>query len=233
MARANGRRGRRWTQAEDRTLLAEWSEVGPRRLRELLGGRTWAGIVARARKLGLHVGRMQGWETLREAAARTGMEGITLRRLLARHRVEPVRSRTRQREETRLRFYRPEDIDAAVERDVREMEIPCAAARRRGVAVEVLYRWLREDGALPPRRPAARAHHYVPSATIDAVLARHGWRPGGESIRAAARRHGMSPEALRRRVVAAGIELRTVDKGERLYLDPRAVDAAVAAYEGA
>jgi transposase-like protein len=217
----------RWTEQEDRTLLAEWSEVSVKTLRKKIPGRSWAGIVARAHKLGLHVGRMQGWETLRQAAARVGMPDITLARLLRRNGVAGTLCRTTNDDRTRRFYYDPEAVDAAVARDVCEMEIPGAAARQRGIALVVMSKWLREAGVLAAPRPGDKRHKRVPTTVIEAVLSAHGWQPGGESIRAAARRHGISPERMRRRLVSAGIAIETPVHGGRVYLSPSAVDAAV------
>jgi hypothetical protein len=70
------RGGSAWTDEETRLLVARWSEVGQRTLLDALPGRSWVAIHARAQALGLPT-IPQGWETLRTAAQRCGLDRET------------------------------------------------------------------------------------------------------------------------------------------------------------
>jgi len=73
--------GSRWSDADLRLLAARWSLVGQRTLLRTFPGRSWQAIFERARILGLP-SIPQGFETLKSAAIRCGIDGTTARRII-------------------------------------------------------------------------------------------------------------------------------------------------------
>ena len=101
-----------------------------------------------------------------------------------------------------------DDITAAMEREVLSTEVIHAAAVARGLYSGSLWRWLSEEGVLPARVPAGkRRHTRLPTATIDAVVAKR--RPDGYGTRAeVATMLGVSPNTITRWLKNAGVATR-------------------------
>lgn len=167
---------RPWTPAEDARLRRLWT--GTESLAQIARrlGRTRIGIYERSRVLGLRTGAAPGHELLTAAAARTGYEVGTLRRILSLAGVHLHRARvvdeTRQRRRPHW-YVEPFDCDEAVAAWHRT-ETMGGAARRRGIAPETLRRWLHEAGVLDGayRTGSGRTSHYrVESDVVDRVVA--------------------------------------------------------------
>jgi len=84
--------GHEWSQQEVRTLRAEWGELGVKRLRMKLPGRTWAAIADKAQRLKLPSPN-QGLISINEATRETGINDVRLLRILAERGVQVYRRR--------------------------------------------------------------------------------------------------------------------------------------------
>lgn len=219
--------GKRWTEAEDRKLLALWGERSQRAVRAALPGRSWYAIVDRAKSHGCAIGAagMQGYETVTAATVRTGYDRRALLRILTAHEVSFVHHRT-SHEGSHILFVEVDAVDAAIAAEFRDFECIDDGARRHGLPRWLLLRWLRAAGEVPPAAPGRRPKNRVTPEATDRVVRDRGWLPGGESIADAARRHGMGGNAMQRLLSRAGL-VRVRGRGLRAYVDPAAVDDLV------
>ena len=220
----------RWTPREDRILLRGWRQLPPRALRAKLPGRSWCSIRHRAGKvLGLKGGAPQGYVSLQRAAVLLGYSDAGfVRRLAARHNVairlhpcpNEVRAKTCQR-----RCVEWDAIRDALTREMTSTESVAGAARARGISSVSLWRWLHDEGALPPLPKGAkhRGTAHVETSVIDRVVAAR--RPVGESIRATAERLGLDRRTLSTWLRKAGVHL---GRGVRVGVPPEAVAQVIA-----
>jgi phage antirepressor YoqD-like protein len=199
----------RWTSRDDALLRELWGHAPIGDIATRLG-RPEIGVYHRAAHiLHLCVGAPQGLELLSHAAARTGYDCTSLRRVLRAAGVEvhrPSRSRIGARGR---RFVDTYDVDRAVEAWLATEDVH-VAARRHGQLGETVRRWLLDaiaSGAkdIPPPPRRSRFRWRVPSAVIDRVVAE---RTACESVRAAAKRVGVDQATLSGWLVAAGVARR-------------------------
>ncbi len=216
-------RRRKWTSFELATLTLRWSDPGVTLAilsREF--GRPQLGIYWKAHELGLRRGVPDGFVSIAAACRRCGVDRVVLRRILERAKVPTFRTLSRPgapRQAFRQRYVDPDKAAAAVAAWT-QTEVVEAAARDRGLGGDVLRRLLRIAGYAQPRR---KAYWRIPTATIDAVIAA---RP--EHVRAAAKRHGLTPVTLSGWLVEAGVMV----KGSRRGLPSAVMDRVVAQRRG-
>jgi hypothetical protein len=172
----------RWSAAEDGLLRDMWGHfpIGA------IAAATAHSVLAtykRAAAMSLGRGCPVGFEYLQAAADRAGYSASQLRRILRWAGVPLHRAMVRRPEVPGAKhFVDPALVDNAVA-DWHKTETPAVAAKRYGVAGNGLRRRLREAHAsglaMPrdPAKPGGRRHWRVPSETIDAIAAQHGWRP--------------------------------------------------------
>lgn len=229
---------KKWTDAEDATLVREWGEVCPRVLMGKLPGRSWAAIRQRAAKvLGLETGVPQGSVSIEEAARRLGYEsGSFVLRLAARTGVT-IRKHPRPRDTgprvAGRRIVEWDSIRDAFTTEQRETESVAGAARTRGLCNIRLWRWLRAAGVLPELQPGAakRGAMHLPSEVIDAVVAAR--RPASvprELLSVAAVRLSLRPATLSRWLRLEGVRL---GKGNKDGVPTEMIDRVVAAHRRA
>lgn len=164
-------RRRRWTADDDNRLRKLWNgELSVEEIAQRLG-RTDAATYYRANDLGLPVGCPEGWETVRQAAVRTGYHPDQLRHILRAFQatIRPTLSKPCSRKGAQGRYtwmiVSPREVDAVIAA-WHESEPVAAAARRLGVSGEVLTNRLRRLGLEKPSpgtggRPKARRHWRV------------------------------------------------------------------------
>jgi hypothetical protein len=168
MRRLGIKKRRRWTRADESTLLLMWGKPIGRIAKEL--DRTVITVYWRAQKLGLGLGCPNGYEYLSEAARRCGYCTGQLRRILSYARV-PLRRAMTRRDSTRdTHIVEPELVDRAVAKWL-ETEPLEAAARRHGMRGEQLERILRASGTALPPKPGRKRHWRVPSVKVDMAVA--------------------------------------------------------------
>jgi hypothetical protein len=171
----------RWTDQQDSVLRDMWG-VCP--IRDILVAvpHTTAAIHRRASRLGIGQGCPVGYEYVQVAARRSGFGAAHLRRILKWAGVTVHRAMVRHPDDVRCprHYVDPRLVDNAVA-DWLQTETPAVAAKRYGLGERRLRVWLREAAAAGvemPRDPArGRCRWWIPSATIDAVVAARGWRP--------------------------------------------------------
>lgn len=216
----------RWTESEDAIIRNNWGYHPLSRIAKLVG-RSAVSVYWRAKQIGLRPGCPNGFEYFAHAAERTGYTRTQLRAILDAAGVQLKRSVCRPDcKSTRPhRFVDPLDVDDAVAK-WHALELAEAAARRLNLKPRTLRRWLREAraaGVEMPAEPERQAHWWrIPTATIDSVVAE---RRRHETVAEAARRHGVSVDALKNWLTAAGVQRR----GGRWWLVlPEVADAVVA-----
>lgn len=214
---------RQWPADAVARLRALWPVATAAEVCAAFPGATWGAIRTHAGRIGLPLGTagMEGLETISHAAARTGYDAGTLRRLLARQGVALTPQRC-PNPRGRREFVEPAAVDGAVALELAEFETVAGAAHRLGIEPCTLRAWLREAGEHAPTRAARRR---IPVATIDRVVRARGYFAGGESIQAASRRVGIDQRALAGMLAAHGLV--PSKRGARMYLDPAAVDRIV------
>ena len=186
-----------WTARDDEALRLNWGDHDLGTLSRMLG-RTQYAIYWRAGALGLARGCPDGYEYLACSATRTGYDVPQLRRILkwAGVGIRVALSRKDRPSTRRFHFVDPLDVDDAVAAWCKTEYIG-SATRRHGLGAETLLRWLRAAQAagveMPPEPPGKRTHWRVPSDVIDRVVAE---RRSSETVKEAARRHGMDPVKL-------------------------------------
>lgn len=192
--------GSHWTLAEDNILRTEWGDTAKRTLREKLPGRTWNAIGIRAKRLGLP-SQSQGATFIVAMSKRFGCGPAMLLKVLDLagvqvRKIEGVNSELRDRGKfvgtgasrkarmaklpprTRKRgtWRRTDEEQAEMAwRAWCDLEVVNAAALRRGLIGETLYRWLYKSGALV--KTGSRAHKVLPSALIDFAVRTRGRVP--------------------------------------------------------
>lgn len=217
-----------WTPEEDDRLRLLWEGLSPPHVvaREL--GRSKGAVIQRATHLGLGRGVPQGYESIAQAAARTGLCEPTLRRVLlwaGVRRRRTMSSGPRAMPRGSHTCVDPFDVDEAVARWL-ATETVTAAAKRRGLRAITLTAWLREAKVIPEPSRGSRRAHRVPSEEIDRVIQeRRERRARLRSVRSEAQRVGVSVSAL----LTWLREERVPRVGKRPWLvDPAVVDRIVA-----
>jgi hypothetical protein len=177
----------RWSLDADRNLRDVWGHV---RMVEAVAstGHTRVAVYKRAAQLGLGCGCPVGYEYLTSSARRVGVAPAMLRRILNWAGVAAHRALVHATGAASYRhhYVDPALVNAAVA-DWLKTETPADAARRYGTYPQKVRAWLRAaKGAgvempLDPSGPGGRREWRIPSETIDAVVARHGWRPIGKA----------------------------------------------------
>lgn len=222
-ARRTRRGARHWSAPELHALRSSWGESA-RTLRAAVravgDGRTWCAIVRKAQSLGLPSGTPQGYVSMREAARRTGYPCTTLKRILSAAGVamqrHPCRALRRRHVEGGWWVVEWDCVLEAVE-SVLSTETVASAARARGIPVPTLRTWLLAAGVYTP---AARGKPVrLPSTEIDQVVEARGYAPEGLSVRAIARRAGLDPKVISRRLARAEAEGARPGRGRRAYLN--------------
>jgi hypothetical protein len=221
-----------WTKTDDAHLRDLWGDFGLKTVAKRLG-RTPGSVYWRAAKIGLARGVPDGMESIRDAAERTGYAPIQVHQIVAWATAAGVFRSTRGFEVIRrtmslpsrgrsyhFHFVDPVDLDEAIDAwnatETRE-----SAARRRGISAEALENALRSFGQDVPAKPGEKRHWRIRTEVIDAALAARARR---ETLKAAAKRLGMSRETLARRIRAAAVP-GAVGRPWRML--PADVDAAV------
>lgn len=170
------KRRRRWTTVDDTKLRRLWD--GEQTLRQIANAldRTPITTYWRAQKLGLPLGCPEGWESLTDAAKRTGYGPGQLRRILAAFGVEPSKRVTRilplrgkRREALRWTIVWPADVDAAVEAWC-ECDTLEGHARRREISTEALRSRLAAVGIERPVDLPRKHHWRLSEAEVDRAL---------------------------------------------------------------
>ena len=215
----------RWTAAEDERLRRVWGDLKREVLRRL-PGRTWLGIVRRARNLGLKTGVPEGFELILTAAKRAGYQYATMLRILRWAGVE-IRRHWRQTKPVKRGLYRKpestrraahwhiveiEDTDEAVAR-WHKTETIFGAARARDVPKMTLTAWLREAGLLTAKNRFASTYR-IQTADIDRVIRERRATRELPTIAVHARERKMNPDTLRRWLRASGVKAPTKKKAE-------------------
>jgi hypothetical protein len=225
-----------WTARELELLRFMWGEKSLAWVAGRLG-RSQFGAYEKAKQLGLPA-IPQGYETFTEACRRTGYEGAQLRQILAwsRTALTPAFAIPKGPRKYRHHMIEISDVDAAVAEWLKTETVQ-SAGKRHAVCGATIIKRLKEAGILPVKSPATRAprgtgkraqatHWRVESSVVDGVMARH-WEASRatETLRAAARRHGVRPTTLGGWLRAAGVE----HSGYHWRsLDPAVVDRVVA-----
>lgn len=218
---------RHWTPDDDARLRLLWEGLSPPHAvaREL--GRTKTAVLIRASHLGLERGVPSGFESMKQAALRTGLCEPTLRNVLRWAGVRRRRTMSRGPAATKRYSHTcvdPFDVDQAVARWVAS-ETVNAAAKRRGLNAMTLATWLREAKVIEAL-PGRRSPHRLSSEVIDRVVReRTENRAGLRSVRSEAKRAGVSLSAL-----LSWLKEEQVPRvGQRPWLvDPAVVDRIVA-----
>lgn len=196
----------KWTTRDDRLLRNFWGDFTVKEIANRFG-RTEVAVCFRAKRLGLKLGRPQGWAFMSSEARRIGITAATLRKLLQQHGARivptwnvPMKARGRGLREGRPMLVDPYDVDLAVEKYLGE-ETLNAAAIRRGTSAETLRSRLKDIGVVPPK--SLKRNHFwrIPTADIDRALAEHAQKRAThdslyENLKEAAARSGVSREAL-------------------------------------
>lgn len=225
MRRHDGQPKRRWTPVDDKRMQLLWGTVSLKQLAQVLG-RTVQTTYWRARVLGLPCGVPDGCEYLHSAAKRTGYTTGQLRRILGAERVRIAR--TISRPPSRARSYHyvdPIDVDDAVARWLSKEDVE-PAARERGLCGDTLRKLLVADGQVPPKR-RRRARWRVSTDVIDRVVAEwRATRAGHLSVRQHAKRVGLNPVTLARRLRRAAV-LGPKAPGHTVMLPADIVDLAL------
>lgn len=191
-----------WTAAEDRKLSMLWGELPLAKVAKEMS-RTPLSCYQRAKIIGLKRGVLEGMESVRAAAKRTGFDWATLVRILRAHGVRPQRTMSL---DTKKGLFRrvavdPMDVDEAIEA-WNATELVTQAAQRRDLDHDTLGRWLEASGIEMPPRPGKFRHWRVPTEIIDRVVAQ---RRGRETVTAAARRLGIDRFLLSKMLKTAGV----------------------------
>jgi Zn-dependent peptidase ImmA (M78 family) len=196
----------KWTSRDDRLLRNFWGDLTVRDIANRFG-RTEVAVCFRAKRLGLKLGRPQGWAFLSSEAKRIGITSDTLRKLLVQSGARivptwniPMKARGRGLREGRPMLVDPYDVDLATEKYLDE-ETLNAAAIRRGTSAETLRKRLKAIGVVPPKSLQKYSFWRIPSADIDRALAEHAQTKAShdalyENLKEAAARSGVSREAL-------------------------------------
>lgn len=104
-----------WTSAQDEYLLLHWQIDRPKKLARALHPHTWGGILLRAWRMKLPRGVPNGYETMTQAARRTGYTAREVRAALAAHSPNRMFSTYGDaRPVGRHRYAEPDAIDAAL-----------------------------------------------------------------------------------------------------------------------
>lgn len=187
----------KWHPAEDTALRADWGSVGWRKLRDTIRAarakalgveltavplRSRRAVSRRADDLGLPQGVPQGLVTIAEACRVLGYAHHQLVAVLARHGVamtyHPTAHQSQHKKTTtrykRSTLWRVVELDEAREAVLAEQgyETARGAARARGIDPQRLYKILQREGVIEVGRPR-RTHFRIPSAVIDAAIAKH------------------------------------------------------------
>lgn len=214
------RRRKRWTTAEDRKLRLLWGLAALDVIASELG-RTPLGVYDRARSIGLPCGVPEGGEYMCHAAERCGVKLPTLRNILrwarsrgmvaaeARTLSQPGRRRAHHH-----RWVEPEEADEAVALWSRS-ETVNQAAKRHGLAMMRLKRWLVAYGMQPPAR--TRVPWRILPEEADAAVA---WRARTETLTRGALRVGVPRHELAAWLREAGLRPRGREwRVERAVID--------------
>lgn len=241
-------RGRtHWTPEEDRVIRAEWGELGRRGFECKLPRRTWHAILCRAVALG-YSSIPQGWERVSTAARALGFERTALLRIVAwfnamidaglhdgervlirLHTTTHGSSHERDRYGTRRhRLVQRDEAERAVTLWMRA-ETAVGAGERLGVAGCTLAGWCRDLGFVMPAVPSGDHTRLLPEH-FDRAAAANGYAAGGQPVATHARRLGMDPSTLLRRLARAGLhEVKGVaGRGKARWYTVAQVDAALA-----
>lgn len=107
---------KRWTRAEDMTIINGWGELSQRAMMENVPSRTWPAIRARARVLRLPFGIPQGFESVTKAAKRSGFSPSQIRKILKDAKVmitKRISCKTYCKSH-KMYYVDPVEVDAAV-----------------------------------------------------------------------------------------------------------------------
>lgn len=171
-----------WTREELCLLRNEWQELTPRTLAAKLKRHTWAAIRERASRLRLGPSKPQGFESLHQASRRTNYSRLTLRRILDAHGIESRSpyAKVHAHGKTVVRYYDPDDVDAAIAAELR-LESITYAATRFGMSRYKLMGWLAADGVIEAdARKRLCVGARLDPAAVNAVCAKHGRVPQQE-----------------------------------------------------
>lgn len=167
---------RPWTETDKRMLGWLWENCDLPAICKRLG-RSAGSVWGMADKLGLRLGRPNGYESVASAAERCGVARTTIERIVRwyglaprRAYVAPDKKRTRMGLRTHLALD-PTKVDEAVTAWC-ECEPLATAARARGIDRQVLPRMLRERG-IALERYGTRGWRRIPSALADELAAEY------------------------------------------------------------
>lgn len=171
-----------WNAVEDRKL-AVWWESGLRL--DAIAKKmdcTKTAVYHRARQIGLRLGCPDGFEYVTQAAKRTGFHGDTLLRILDAADVQQHTSLSAPWMKDwggnyRWRYVDPIEVDEAVAAWMASEPVT-TAARRHGIADQVLRRWLRKEGVIGGASKQGKPHQRVRSEVVDRVVAERRARSG-------------------------------------------------------
>ena len=149
--------GKKWSAAEDTRLTALWSDTLSIQRISTSVGRSVCAVYIRAQTLGLPLGILRGFESLRACCARTGYSIKQLRRILRAGKVAIRPVRTLPRGKKHHYYVDPFDVDEAIAEWLKR-ESADSMARRLGVGGNRLRRSLARigiqndaDGRMPIR----------------------------------------------------------------------------------
>lgn len=220
--RVRTRSRQHWSEHEQNCLHVFWAVKTIAQIADDLN-RSPAAIYRQAAKVGLRARAPQGWETITRAAHRAGLSIPALRVALRNAHVNVRDAVTFEGTKRRTHIVESHDVDLAVAQWCRGETIAHAARRlgfsTQAVRARVLAAIAR--GELPSRGRRRSMWRLDPSV-YERLLAPLMTR---ESAMAAARRHGISADTMKKWMRAAGCAPAT---HRSWLLDPDAVDAVIA-----
>lgn len=142
--------GKRWSVAEQKTLINLWQDFSPRRIKESLPGRKWDAICKKARAMGLSK-RYQGYISIEAAARMSGFDPTVIHKALQDN--ELVAYKLGVGKKLRRKMLDPDDVRDFIEcKTSPYMENSDSAGARHGMHRTGLVRILSRFGYKPKTR---------------------------------------------------------------------------------